>query len=95
MSSPVRVPTNRWACLEWQYQGDANNTVVLYVDGNQLVTTNKTTETADNPAGVAPIYDAFRIGWEVYGYQYNPTPNQFEMYYDEVALDYNRIGCDK
>jgi hypothetical protein len=94
-SSPVRMPMNRWACLEWQYRGDANNEIYLYLDGNQLAMTTKTSETADNPAGLAPVYDAFRLGWEVYSYQYNPTPKQFEMYYDEVALDYNRIGCDK
>lgn len=94
-STPVRMPTNRWACLEWHYQGDASNTITLFMDGNQLVATNKTTSTSDNPAGLAPVYDAFRIGWENYNYQYNPTPKQFEMYYDEIALDFNRIGCDR
>jgi hypothetical protein len=88
--------------LEWQYKGPANepngtlantNEVHLYLDGNQLAATNASSETADNATGLAPIYDAFRIGFETYSYQYNPTPAYFEMYYDEVALDFNRIGC--
>lgn len=97
-----RLPVNQWACLEWQYKGPVGapngtlantNEVHLYLDGNQLAATDAGSETADNTAGVAPIYDAFRIGFETYGYQYNPTPAYFEMYYDEVALDFNRIGC--
>jgi hypothetical protein len=93
VGTSTRLPTNRWACLEWQYRGDANNTFALFLDGNQLATTTALTATSDNPSGHAPVYDAFRLGWEVYGYQYNPTPKMFDMYYDEVALDYNRIGC--
>ncbi|RYF09545.1 MAG: hypothetical protein EOO40_06720 [Deltaproteobacteria bacterium] len=93
-SSPVRMPLNRWACLEWQYKGDTNE-IALYLDSNRLAATTSTTSTTDNPSGYAPIYDAFRLGFETYGYQYNPTPTYFEMYYDEVVLDYGRIGCDK
>lgn len=93
VGTSTRLPTNRWVCLEWQYRGDASNTFALFLDGNQLATTTALTATSDNPNGNAPAYDAFRLGWEVYGYQYNPTPKVFDMYYDEVVLDYNRIGC--
>lgn len=86
------MPTNRWVCLEWHFQGDASNQVALYLDGNLLAHTSKTTETLDNAQGAAPVYDAFRLGYEVYGAR-GSSPKTFEMYYDEVVLAPKRVGC--
>lgn len=89
--SGAHVPTNRWACLEWQFDGTANNRVALYLDGAYLTATTKAIASQDNPQNVAPAYDAFRLGYEIYGRSGN-SPS-FEVYFDEVALASSRIGC--
>ena len=87
----ANMPENQWACLEWSFVGDATNKVSLYLNGNLITSSNAGITTKDNPKNLPPIYDAFRMGYEIYGLGGNAA--YFDMYFDEVALAPTRIGC--
>ena len=90
--SKTTIPLNRWACVEWQFDGPTN-TLRFWLDGqpiDDLTVVGKgdgciAHDTMDN--WYAPTFNALRLGWE--HYQLGPG----ELWIDDVAVDGKRIGC--
>jgi len=79
-----------WHCVEFKM---GNDELELWLDGERVDELSTTDWVASNPAdgntvaksGWSPTYEALRIGWELSG---------AEIFYDDVALDHARIGCE-
>jgi len=100
--SDGRLPTNKWACLEWKFE-DAPDRVTAWVDGAQVSSFDNTNVDYASP-GPAPKsggalwdgkssdliggFDTFGIGF----HDWHPQ-KAFDVYYDDVVLDSKRIGC--
>lgn len=93
--APVPPPTNTWTCLEWLHSG-ADDTTKLFIDGieHPSLATDKRVihyggdQTADY---LMPEFSSVAVGW----WQYQAAPESFDVWVDEVALDDERIGCDR
>ena len=89
------VPTGKWACIEWQFDGPTN-TMRLWQDAQEM--TDLTVEDSGdgcvgNLAGfpwTAPKFDHLEIGFESY-----QTDDERVMYVDDVAVSDHRVGCGK
>src|SRR5882672_2071408 len=90
--SKTTIPLNKWACVEWQFDGPTN-TLRFWLDGQAI--TDLTVvgkgdgciahDTMDN--WYAPTFSALRLGWE--HYQLGPG----ELWIDDVVVDGKRVGC--
>jgi hypothetical protein len=90
--TPSPVPTGSWLCIEWMHDGAHNQTRFWWdgVEHPSLATTPSTPHQGN--AGVPftlPSFTTLWVGW----YEYQPTTQPFELWIDEVAIDYARIGC--
>ncbi len=78
-------PANAWTCYETEFQGDTSELHVWIngIENAQLISV------AGNWA--APTFDRLTLGWEV---DHPPTnwPG-VDIYIDDVAYSYERIGC--
>ena len=79
-------PVNRWVCLEWQFDG-VSNVVNIWLDG-----------VADPGATLtgytAPRFDHLFLGMALYNGTTTLT-SPYEMWLDELALDDQRVTCEK
>jgi hypothetical protein len=90
--SKTTIPLNRWACVEWQFDG-ATSTQRFWLDGqpiDDLTVVGKgdgciNHDLMDN--WYFPTFNALRLGWE--HYQLGPG----EVWIDDVAVDSKRVGC--
>ena len=91
---PKAVPAQAWVCLEWMFDGSANQTKFWW-DGveHPSLATSSTNHGGTSDAFVLPQFDAMWIGWWLY--QANTDPPAFDVWFDEVAVDYARIGCNR
>ncbi len=91
---PVALPTKKWACVEWQFDG-IKNEMRLWVDGVAVdeLTVTKPPCTCPTCGGVwpAPVFQDVRLGWM------NARPDSggppLEIWMDDVAIDPERIYC--
>jgi hypothetical protein len=77
-------------CLEWQYAADTAE-LHFWLDEQELSTIAVGAST--NPQWTQPVYDWFQIGLELH--HEDDRVETFEAWYDEVAFDEARIGCEK
>ena len=94
-TSTTPCPVQRWACVEWKFDGAADE-MRYWLDGQSLPDADviKTRGTCITPlpaGGVwhAPVFSNLSLGWV----QPNASPTAIEMWIDEVAVDTQRIGC--
>ena len=92
-SKSVVPATSRWLCVELEVDGAAG-TIHTWVDGapvEGLVEDGTATPDVDAPwlskSGWRPALSDFRLGWESYGGQTST------LWFDDVALGAQRIGC--
>src|SRR6185369_16678781 len=87
------VPVQSWVCLEWMHKGDTSETKFWWdgVEHPSLRTTESMHGGTDDPYTL-PDFNEMWIGWWLY--QEGPMPDHFDVWIDEVAVDYARIGCD-
>ena len=89
----VALPVQRWACLEWRFDGPANE-MDFWLDGvsAQDMTVLDQGQWCDHDTlggqWTQPTYDELDLGWE----HYHPS-DPIDMWIDDVALDGQRIGC--
>jgi hypothetical protein len=94
--SQVPVPMNRWACVEWRFDGE-NKELDFWLDGT-IIPALSVRQKAVPAQGACqnqswsgiwepPIFDAIRVGWQ--HYQQGPG----EAWIDDVAIDTKRVGC--
>jgi hypothetical protein len=89
-SAPTRA--GRWQCVEWEWNA-ADNRIAVWLDGRPAADlTVTTTQHGGNPVDfVLPRADNVKIGWQLY--QGGPTPDHFDLWYDDIALGGTRVGC--
>lgn len=82
----------RWLCVEWRQEA-ADNRISVWIDGvPKPDLTVSTASHGGNPVDfVLPTVDTIKIGWQLY--QGGPTPDHFDLSYDDIALSSARIGC--
>jgi hypothetical protein len=91
-SPTAPAESGKWVCLEWQVEG-ATNAMHVWIDGVAKPALDVNTQIHGNGNGdfiIPPLTKAW-FGWWLY--QGNPTPAQFEMYIDDVAIGTTRQGC--
>ncbi len=87
-SSKAALPLASWTCVEWQFDGTANE-MRFWLDG-QLVSDLTVTEPSCGGTWSAPTFERLDLGW------YNAPAEQgrtMEMWIDDVAVDTKRVGC--
>lgn len=93
-STAKEIPEKQWMCVEWLYKGDTNETRFFW-DGTEhpsLYTFPKVPHGANSSVAYnLPTFDSVWVGWWMY--QTNPTPDHFDVWIDEIAIDKDRIGC--
>jgi hypothetical protein len=86
------VAEKQWSCVEWMgdYMADETKFFLDGVEHPSLATT-LTTKHGGNPDRpfYLPEFSAIWFGWA----EYQPTTQQFELWFDEIAIDPERIGC--
>jgi hypothetical protein len=86
------VPVKRWICIEWLHDGDADETR-LWIDEQERPSLHTTPEMhggSDDPY-LMPEFSSAWVGfWQ---YADGVTPQQFNVWVDEVVLDDERVGC--
>ncbi|APR76835.1 secreted hydrolase [Minicystis rosea] len=89
--SQTSVPVGTWVCLEWAFLGDTNE-MHFWIDGKE-VTDIAVPETGVNgTVWTAPKFDSFYFGWITY--TTDTASDHYDIWYDDIALDTARIGCD-
>ena len=87
----------KWFLLEWEFN-DNPTTLTIWVDGQKSPVTEsgqqadlssfKWPRGSDTTANLVGGYEEFGIGARVWG----ATPQGFDVFYDDLALDTKRIG---
>lgn len=88
------VPEKQWMCIEWLYKGDTHETRFFRdgVEHPSLYTFPKVKHGANSAVEYKlPTFDSVWVGWWMY--QANPTPDHYDVWIDEIAIDKDRIGC--
>jgi hypothetical protein len=78
------VPVDRWFCMEWHFDSKANQ-MRFWLDGAERRSLWR--------AGgnwPAPPFQRIEIGFQIFG---QDPGGDFSLWFDEVALDRERIGC--
>lgn len=85
------VPINEWMCLEWMHKGDTNETRFWWdgVEHKSMYTSAKKHGGYQDKDFILPNFDRLWIGWT----SYSSSPQTFELWIDEIAIDPKRIGC--
>jgi len=88
------VPVKRWVCVEWMHDGAGNETRFWW-DGveHPSLRTSETLHGGTTDPYILPHFDQMWVGWWLY--QEGTNPDHFDVWLDEVAVDYTRIGCDQ
>ncbi len=90
-SAPAEA--DKWLCMEWEVVS-ADNTVRVFIDGvaKSDLTVSTTMHGGNQVDFVFPTFNRIWFGWWLY--QTGPTPNQFDLWMDDLALSTTRIGCN-
>jgi hypothetical protein len=83
-SNGVAMPVGRWSCVEFYFGKDE---LRFWLDGNEVPTLH-VTSWRNQPAPWSPAYDRVRLGFHDFQGQ------AVDVWYDDVALDPQRIGCN-
>lgn len=78
-----------WTCIEWEFDGSTNS-IRFWFDGvfDEDMFVDGATE---DPPWVAPPFETFELGYHTY--QAPDNADAFEILYDDLVLDTERIGC--
>ncbi len=88
--STTVMPLDRWACLEWHYDG-AHDEYHVFLDGGEL--TDMAILSTHVPPWTAPAFAYLELGLHLYHTLTDVPP--LDVWYDELALDGARVGCDR
>jgi hypothetical protein len=92
-NGPEEVPVDSWVCLEWMFDGQ-NNQTKFWWDGveHPSLATSETVHGGSDDPFILPDFGSSWFGWWLY--QAGTTPPEFDVWIDEIAIDYARIGCE-
>jgi hypothetical protein len=91
-SDGVRLAVRSWTCFEFLYKGDTHE-LRLFMQGKEIDQLHVTDwgQFGHTPIpNWSPNYDRVRIGYQSFNAD---TP--VDVWYDSVAIDSNRIGCER
>lgn len=82
-----------WLCLEWQMR-TADSGIDVWIDSvaKPELGVTRTSHGGNDVDLDFPKWSSLWFGWWLY--QGGPTPDTFDLWYDDVALSTSRIGCD-
>jgi hypothetical protein len=87
------VPVERWACIEWQFDGP-NNSMHFWLDGapvDSLTVAGLGQGCVHQPQTfpwTAPDFSTLELGWESYQGDSART-----LYLDDIVISTERVGC--
>lgn len=84
--------SGKWLCLEWEMNA-ADNNINVWIDGTAKTELSVSTKMhgGTDVDFVFPMFNSIWFGWWLY--QSGPTPNQFDLWLDDIALGSQRLGC--
>jgi hypothetical protein len=86
------VPTKRWVCVEWKFDG-AGNELHYWYDGNPVSDVVKSAGTCvagSAPVWTAPTFADIQLGW----FQNQASTVPLEMWMDDIVIrGTQRVGC--
>ncbi len=91
--APLEVVVQDWVCIEWMHDG-ANDATSFWWDAveHPSLATTATSHGGEQAAEYRmPEFESVWIGWWLY--QGGPTPDHYDVWIDEVAIDATRVGC--
>ncbi len=86
----LHAPAEVWTCVEWEFDGTTNS-MRFWFDG-QLDEEMEVDGATEDPPWVAPIFENFELGYHTY--QAVENGDDFEIAYDDLVLDTQRVGCE-
>jgi hypothetical protein len=83
---------DRWICLEWQLEA-SDSRIDVWIDGvaHPELSVSRDSHGGNQVDFSFPTFDSIWFGWQLY--QGGPTPSQFDLWLDDIALSTTRIGC--
>jgi hypothetical protein len=91
-SGGVTLPEQRWACVEWEFDGP-NAELHYWLDGKPIdgLTVVRKGDGCGAYQGIwqGPVWDELNLGWS--HAQTSPIP--VEMWLDDVVIARQRVGC--
>ena len=91
-SDGVKVPIRTWTCFEFQFKGDSHE-LRVFLQGKEIDQLHVTDWGQFGHMPIpnwSPAYDRIRIGYQSFNAD---TP--VDVWYDAVAIDSDRIGCER
>jgi hypothetical protein len=95
------IPVMKWSCFEWEFNDDPDE-LNLWDDGNAIGSlNNKTVAYPPGKTPGTPLYDNQNSGligaFTDFGfgfYDWHPANRPaFDLYYDDIVLNTERVGC--
>jgi hypothetical protein len=87
VSSSTAIPLDRWVCMEWQVTQNTAGEMRLWLDEQEVSDAHFVgDDTTTPPAG------RISVGMAFFG---QPAIPAFDVWFDEVAIDAGRIGCER
>jgi hypothetical protein len=86
-SSGGTLPVAQWICLEWEVN-DTPDQIRVFLNGN-LDWAYTNIVLGGVSSGQVGGFTDFGFGY----YAWHPATYVFDMYYDDIVLDINRVGC--
>ena len=83
------VPPGQWLCIEWMFDANEDESR-LFRDGEERAALHVKGEVNGTTFDIPP-FRALNVGWTVY----QPLEKEYVVWIDEIALDKDRIGCDR
>jgi hypothetical protein len=93
--SATGIPEKRWVCVEWKFDGVANEMHewfdgALLADADVIKTGTRCVNAADlGSPWQAPVFANLSIGWQ----QYQASTGTLELWVDDLVLATQKIGC--
>lgn len=82
----------KWVCIEFELAA-ADNNIRVWIDGTAKPEMSVSTKDHGGSGVdfVFPTFDKIWFGWWLY--HSGPTPNQFDLWFDDIAIATTRLGC--
>ncbi|HET9930077.1 MAG TPA: hypothetical protein VFQ35_05310 [Polyangiaceae bacterium] len=89
-SAPAQA--GKWLCMEWEMTA-ADNNINIWIDSTAKTDLSVSTKMHGGSSVdfVFPTFNNVWFGWWLY--QSGPTPNQFDLWIDDISLGTKRQGC--
>jgi hypothetical protein len=87
------VPVREWLCIEWLHDGSTDETQ-FWVNEEERGSLHTTADDHGGEETEQYLLPDFESAWVGYWqYATGVTPNQFDVWIDEVVFDDERVGC--